>query len=322
MLLRLLTVLTCCSVFCPAQQGGESTEEYDRRKRAAIEAGEVDVKPVGKGEKVVEKDSDEAMEKLTPEQRLQRNIHHGAASFCTFVATPKPARLMPGQSGVIVVTAILKGQAVLPSPAPLELVSPPTQGLITLGSLAFRPAEPGRLAAGYVGRPVYDNWAIFEVPVTMGAGAVVGRKVPVGLELKFDLFDGTSAQPIGRFLDRANTEIEVGQSADPSVAGGMKPAVPPAAGPGVSAPTGEPKTASTDADAGTRKPPETRIEAAPSLVAPDRPQPEHAAAPQTTPAPAPGVTDEEGGLPLPLMLGGGTALLALVLLFARRKGTR
>lgn len=307
MLLRSLFVLTTLCALALAQGGEAEEAERVRRKQAAIDEGS-DVKEAGKGD-----NPDDAAEKdrlLTPEQRLARNVRHGASNFCTFVATPKPAKLMPGQTGVLVVTAILKGQAVLPSPAPLEITSPATQGLATLGSATFRPAEPGRLHQGYLGRPVYDNWAIFEVPVTMSPEAQVGRKQPVVLDFKFDLYDGMSAQAVGRFLDRAATEIEVGQSADPSVSIGHRQAgtgpvvaVVPAGADGTDAARGSPAA-----------PPSRTVEAAPV-----------AAAGQAAPTPVAGpqddslLVDEGSPLPVPLLVGGGALVVALLLLLARRK---
>lgn len=166
----------------------------------------------------------EEFEKLTPEERLARNISNGASAHCRFYTSFRPAKLMPGQSGTMLVTMTFHGAAVLPAPPAIEMVSGPRQGPVTVGTLAVRPAEPGRLASGYLGRPVYDNFAVFEIPVTLTGEAPIGSKQPVSVELKFDLYDGVSAQPIGRFVDRATGEIEVGQQPDPKVV------VPPRSG--------------------------------------------------------------------------------------------
>ena len=118
----------------------------------------------------------------------------------------------------MLVTMTFHGAAVLPAPPAIEMLSGPRQGPVTVGALAVRPAEAGRLASGYLGRPVYDNFAVFEIPVTLAGEAEIGSKQPVSVEFKFDLYDGVSAQPIGRFVDRATGEIEVGQQPDPKVA--------------------------------------------------------------------------------------------------------
>ena len=64
---------------------------------------------------------------------------------------------------------------------------------------------------------------MLRVPVTMGTDAKLGSKQPVALDLQFDIFDGTSAQVVGRFIERVTTKIEVGQYIDPPVAGRSAP---------------------------------------------------------------------------------------------------
>jgi hypothetical protein len=317
MFLRTLLALTCLAAFTPAQRGGDQESARAQRKRAAIEQG-VEFREDGSDgtKEGGKRQPDEEWEKLTPEERLNRNIRSGANAYCTFVANPKPAKLMPGQTGVLVITAILKGSTVIPSPAPLEVISASLGGMATIGTPAFRPAEIGKggLAKGYLGRPVYDNWAIFELPITMSADAVVGRKVPIAIEMRFDLFDGASAQTIGRFLDRVSAEIEVGQAADPSVVGG----VPSAAQSGrvVQAAGDSQSDAEKDADRKTAGSTRAVGAAAPPLVA------ESPAALPVAPSgvPAPALTLEDSSLPMPLLLGAGSVIvLVLILILARRK---
>jgi hypothetical protein len=310
MLLRTLLLLTVLPSLLPAQQGEEEAERA-RRKLEAIQAGG-DVKGEEKGL------PDDALEKMTPEQRLNHNIRHGAANLCSFVATPKPAKLMPGQSGVLVVTAILKANAVLPVPPPFEVLSGAQQGLVTLGAPAFRSAEPGKLNGFYRGKPVYDNWAIFEVPVTMSPAAELGRQQPVSLEMKFDLYDAGAGQPIGRFIDRVAATLEVGRAADPAAQAAPRSGAVVATGNAPAAASGA-ATGSGD-DAQHNRPAETRtvVVAAPA-------QPELApaagavAAAGGEPLAAPELPDDGAGLPLPLWIAGAAALLAVVLLLARRR---
>jgi hypothetical protein len=252
------------------------------------------------------KELPEGEEKLTPEERLRRNITTGASNFCRFHTSLRPAKLMPGETGTMLVAAILQGQAVLPAPAPLELVQTVQSSPVAVGGLAVRPAELGRLAAGYVGRPVYENYAIFEVPVTLAAEAQVGKKYPVAVDLKFDLYDGASAQPIGRFLDRATLEIEVGRVPDPVVPTGAAAAT--ASGP---APTtieaSKPEAVAPPA------PVSGAIVVAPEPVAP-------AAAPNVASDAAASLSVEpEAGMPVVLIAGAGALLLGIVVLLARKR---
>jgi len=312
MLFRILTCVFLLSAIGVAQGGSEGEEaERIRAKRAALqEAGDLKEEE-GKGT------PDEAMAEMTPEQRLNASLRHGAGNFCTFVATPKPARLLPGQSGVVVVTAVLRSRAVLQAPAPIELTSTPNQGLVTLaGQPQFRPAEPGRIESAYRGKPVYDNYAIFEVPVTMSPQAQIGQKQVVSLELKFDLFDGSTAQTIGRFLDRCSTEIEVGRAADPAVAGATRALQglgSPRAGSGAATAAGSP-----DAELGNAPPAPDRkvVAAAPELVSGDTQPVRAEPGPQTSAAPP---VDEDALIPLPLWIAGGALGLLVLLMLQRRR---
>lgn len=291
----------------------EAREFADKQRALRAERGEKeDLSEEARSMKEAEE-----LSRLTPEERLARMVHTNASAYCRFVAAVKPQKLMPGQSGVIVVSALLNGQAVLPSPAPMEMIGARQQGFVSLGEPGFHPADLARQAAGYAGRPVYDNYAIFEVPVTIAADAKVGDKQAVVLDLRFDIYDGASAQPIGRFVDRAHTEVEVGRPADPIVQGGA------ARGPASEA-SGATSTAPAPANAGAAPAPaaseeqvlrgqEPAVPAAPIDSAPAESQPPAGDAGWSPPA------DDGGMLPLPVWIGGGALLLVIVLMLARKK---
>ena len=267
----------------------------------------------GKGKEKEGVLSEEEEKNLTPEQRLARNITSGAGSYCRFVGAMIPPKLMPGQQGTIRVAVAMLGAAVLPSPPPLELLSPPNMNKVSLGGLTVHPAEPGVLAAGYRGRPVYENTMILEVPATMGTEVKLGEKVSFSLDFRFDLYDGVSAQPIGRFVDHVVVEAEVGTSPDPAVPGlGTKP-------PAVAVTASETPVASAPVASNTSAP-----------LAGQNPMPANApppsateSAPNTTsssaPAVAPSTEDQDSGPPFVLFGVGGVVVLALVVLLARKK---
>lgn len=302
MLLRTLLTLVCLNAIAPCQNGeaGEETANPDVTRRIN-EAKEKS----GRGDKETDK-----KENLTPEQMLARNITSGASAFCRFYATVKPAKLMPGQSGVVSVAAILLGDAVIPSPPPMELIGAAQQGVVGLGAMSFLPAEPGKHAKGYLGRPVYDNYAIFEVPVTVSPDAEIGKKQRVAIDMKFDLYDGNSGQPVGRFVDQVSTEIEIGRALDPAVA------VPREGAARSSAEGG--KTAIEPTASQVAEPKPKRVlegSVTPAAAPPPVPQ-QSDAAPEMPPV---GVDASETLLPLPVLVGGGVLLLGIVLLLARKK---
>lgn len=316
---RLLPLLLVVS-WLPSQDDRLSEREAAMEKRIRERAERAD--GGGKGEvsdKDMKESEAEALERLTPEERLARNVRNNASAFCRFVGAIKPQKLMPGQSGVMVVSALMNGQAVLPSPAPMELIGSRQQGVVSLGDLSFHPAELGTQAAGYAGRPVYDNYAVFEIPVTVAGDATIGTKQPVVVDLRFDIYDGFSAQPIGRFVDRFTTELEVGRALDPAVQGGA--ALPssatdtePAARPATSNPTAG--SAVSGPAAGQRwisgQDPATIAEPAPAAEPSDSAV--VASARDWTPLP-----EDSGMLPLPVWIGGGVLLLVIVLMLARKK---
>lgn len=249
---------------------------------------------------------------------LDNNMPRRGALHCEFRADLRPAKLMPGQSGVVFVTMLLKERAVLPAPAPLKLTSPAAQGLLTFGSPIFHEAGLGTLAPGYRGRPVYDNYAIFEVPVTVQPGGelAIGTKLPVNLEFQYDLHDGETGNLLGQFVDRAGTNVEIGQALDPAVVGGYSSPVMASA---VEAPAAgnrgraqvEPEADSRPAAIGGTSLP-VQVEPTPTVVPDAGPE-----AGNETPLFNGSAGEEE--LPTTLIAVGAGLLLLLVLLLARRR---
>lgn len=310
---RFLAALLTLSVLAPGQRGGGEEEQAEReRMRQAAKAERAQKGGAEKEEPSEEEQKRMAeFERLTPEERLARNIISGASSLCRFHVAMKPARLLPGQSGTLLITATLQGSAVIPSPAPVELMSPAQQGLVHFGALVVRPADLGsQLAPGYIGRPVYDNYAIFELPVSLAGDAQIGKKYPVVVDIKFDLYDGNNAQPLGRFLDRATAEIEAGAVVDPIVSMPTKSSEPIAPTP-VSGVAEAIKPASAPAPQ-------------PSSLSGSQGKPLESPAVPTAPvssgeATLPPVDDGDGGLPILPIAIGGALLLGVVLLLVRRR---
>lgn len=331
MLIRRLLPLLLLATWLPGQDDRLTEKEQEMEKRIRMRAERAESPEEREKLETLQKErrdkegsdgdgmsEEEALKRLTPEERLARTVRTNASAFCRFVAAIKPPKLMPGQSGVMVVSALLNGQAVLPSPPPMEMTGARQQGFVTLGEIGFHPAGLASQAAGYAGRPVYDNYAIFEIPVTVAADASVGTKQPVVVDLRFDIYDGVTAQPIGRFFDRATAEVEVGRMLDPMVQGGRPAAAAPA--------DVDPSTAS--AGGTTAANPGTPTETAGKVIRGQEPtlasEPDGVPS-ATTPQPAAPIGDwapipDDGGmLPLPVWLGGGALLVVIVLMLARRK---
>lgn len=305
--LLLAAVLPCQER--PSEAEGDRNA-MDRRIRAAKAGSASEAKLLLEEGKITE----EELNGIMARANATREGVHGASAFCRFFTAMKPAKLMPGQTGTLVVTGVLSGQAVIPAPAAMERVSGTQAGLVTFGALSIRPPEIGRLAPGYLGQPVYDNYVVMEIPVTMSTQAEVGKKQPVQVDFRFEIFDGTTAQSIGRFIDRATAEVEVGQALDPAVKGFVGGDTKALAG-----------------DDGVTLDHVAKVESAPAAV-PAGPSrviegqvtrvDDGVIAPPADSGHASGdpvVGTEEPMALMPILIGGGLLLLVVILMVARKK---
>jgi len=312
---RLLLAFTVLAVVTPCQreEGERLTPEQMKEMRERM----ADERRGGDDEKEAMRKRE--MANMTPEERLNRSMRRGAAQHCLFVATMKPEKLLPGESGVMMVSALLKGSTVMEAPARIEITQTVGAAPVVLGALTAHPAGMGTLAEAYMGRPVYDNTAIFEVPVTMNPDVKLGEKHTVAFDVKFDLHDGTSAKPVGRFLERISAIVEVGKALDPAVA---PAAGQPRAQPAVEAVQPEVDTGATNVVDPDRAGDEEKvIHGADPAPLPSMPDPAEAEPPveSDTEDARPGVDAGGSGLPTPLLLGGGGLLLVVVVLLLARK---
>ena len=163
--------------------------------------------------------SDAQWEQMTPEEQLSANVRRGAKSYCRFNVSCRPAQLLPGQSGVVMIVASLLGSAVLPAPLNLTVTSRIPSNTVAMGDFSARPAPIGTMSAAYLGQPVYENTVVLELPVTMGSSLTLGDKQSVSADLQFDIYDGESGQPVGRFIERVSTDVLIAAHLDPVVAG-------------------------------------------------------------------------------------------------------
>jgi len=248
------------------------------------------------------------------------NMPRHARGMCHMVSAIHPNRIAPGTTGTGIVTMILEGDAVLTAPAPVQFQYVENQGPVTLAAAAFRPAKKARIAQAFAGREAYDNYAIFEVPLTVAAGTPHGRQ-QVNMVLTFDLHHAQSGALLGKFSDSVTIDIEVGiptASSNLMQVGGAGAAAVPG-GQGGLAP-------STLTPAPQPKPPE--------LTFPNRPEvqanlPAGETPPGATPSapaeplggdPIP-LVDEGGGLPILMvaMVAGSLLVLVILMLVLRKK---
>ena len=157
-----------------------------------------------------------------------------ARGHCRFDGTIQPRRLMPGQTGKLILTMMLEGDSVMPAPSTLSLKG--AQGGMAIGSWSMLPAQPGRIAPAYMGQPVYDNWAVIEATVTMPSEARLGEKRSAVLDLEFDLSSGSTGQSFGHFRESVSVPCEVGVALNPNVVSLPSAPVAPSSAPAEAAP--------------------------------------------------------------------------------------
>lgn len=312
---RILAVLLLVGTVASAQeeQGGALSPEAIKALRSA----RGDKAETSEGEKPDE--SRRNWKDLTPEERLDASLRRGSKAYCRFVAACRPPKLMPGQSGTLLITAILQGQSVLPAPLQMTMTPRVPGDMVSVGSLAAHPAEPGTMAKAYIGRPVYENTAVFEMPITMAATAKLGQKQPVAVDLQFDIYSGDSGQAVGRFVERVSTDIEVAPYVEPAVNGRSTPPPQDAAQPVPVAPA----ASSNDegrSDASASKPADDAMGGVALPVPALGTGPEEVLEPQSTGgSELPPTGSEGGGVPPMLIVGGVAFLLVMVLLLMRKK---
>src|SRR5690606_25952266 len=165
---RILAILILFAAVAPAQGEGPGSvltpDQIKAMRNARTQKGEPD-------DGAVQGERDEKWSQMTPEQRLEASVRRGSKAHCTFVGTCRPPQLLPGQSGTMIISAILRGPSVLPAPLAMTMTPRVAAGVATLGGLTARPALPGTMSKAYLGQPVYENTAVMEVPVVMGTQA-------------------------------------------------------------------------------------------------------------------------------------------------------
>lgn len=273
----------------------------------------VDVELVEKGEKEGFDPESGAKGKFTLDKTPQVLTARG---HCRFDGSIQPRRLLPGQTGRMLVTMMFEGDTVMTAPSTLQLKG--AQGGMAVGAWSVLPAQKGTVASAYRGQPVYDNWAVIEASVTMPADARLGEKRNAVLELEFDLNSGSTGQALGHFRDSINIPCEVGTTANPVVSAALP--VGGSAPKSAAAPTTQPEAGSTNSAATeTQAEPATRSTQAAEVTDPVRVPTDNGSSDLGSSAElAP--TVEESTKDQLLIVGGGAAfLIVLVAVFLLRR---
>jgi len=145
------------------------------------------------------------------------NPFPGSRGYCIIRGSVQPRRIAPGGTGTVVLTMLLEKNFVMTSPANLEFDYLPEQGSIRVGRPVLRPAREGTLETMFKGQPVYDNYAVIDVPISVAPDAKFGEH-HVRLKTIFDITNGTTGQLFQRFLEPTGAVVEVGEAIPENIA--------------------------------------------------------------------------------------------------------
>lgn len=149
----------------------------------------------------------------------QPGIIGGLDRFMLPVTSIEPARIPPGGTGTLVITLALREGAVLAGAPDLELRYSPAQAPAQLGVWALGEPSIGTEEGAFRGKPVYENYAIVRIPLSVDAAAAHG-KYQLSASIIAKLSDPRLGTALGQFQGPAIGQLVVG----PALPTPLKPA--------------------------------------------------------------------------------------------------
>ncbi|MBI5852733.1 MAG: hypothetical protein HZB39_17110 [Planctomycetes bacterium] len=136
-------------------------------------------------------------------------IGGGLDRFMVPVTSIEPARIPPGGTGTLIIAFVMREGAVLATAADLELKYSPAQSPAQLGTWTIDDPKPGTGEGAFRGKPVFENYAIVRIPLSVDAGAAHG-KYPLSASVIAKLADPRLGANIGQFQGPATAQLVVG----------------------------------------------------------------------------------------------------------------
>ena len=179
----------------PPQQGEGQTNQSKQSGSAG--GGATD----GAATKPVDPDNPTAGEVLV-------NTSRGSKFFAA-LASVRPRRLAPGETGVLhVVVTLRPGRVVLPD-ALIFLNVKRDKGPWVLGQTELKPARLAEYAKHYAGKPVYDDTIEFEVPLTVAADAKHDKYSLAGY-VQLEVTNGSDGKSLGLIAGGLVGRVHIG----------------------------------------------------------------------------------------------------------------
>jgi len=134
-----------------------------------------------------------------------------SASFFQALASLRPRRLAPGESGTLhVVVSLRPARVVLPS-GHIELHLDEESSPLQYGPIKRKPARVAELEERFKGQEVYDDSIEFEVPVTALAEAKADKHILKGY-VRLDVTEATTGKSLGRITGSLMGYANIGAS--------------------------------------------------------------------------------------------------------------
>lgn len=228
-----------------------------------------------------------------------------------------PSRLGPGQSGEVRIVMMFRGENVIEGSSHFAATFEAVQGPLSLGPAQLDPASPGRLVELFAGQPVYENTAMFRIPITVDPAAKHSR-YPVRFTIEGDVTSGKTGVAMGRHELLAAGAVEVGE---PLPTPGIRAANASVRGDVVPTPSEASAVRQPTAGSTTPKQPSTGSTATEGVgegvLSDPTPAESDSSEPMVEGTTLPGAEDR--GPPMAILAAGGAVLVVLLLLLLGRR---
>jgi hypothetical protein len=144
-------------------------------------------------------------------------------------AYPNPRRMAPGQSGTLKVMAFFGGSCVALPGNHIKLKLQPVDGLV-FGVPVLQAAQKGTIDGAFRGKPVYDDFMLFDVPLQVSEVVKPPKKIYLEGDLDLELHSSKTGAKLGVFTVKVGGRVPVGKPLPEShlvVGGQTKPAKGP-----------------------------------------------------------------------------------------------
>ncbi len=132
-----------------------------------------------------------------------------ANDVCRASVSSKPRRLTPGRSGMVKVLVTIGGDFLAQSGAHIVLELANVEGF-TFGAPTLEPAKPSRKQGPFQGKPVHDDFLLFNVAVDVASSVKPQNQIYITGTVTLDLHDGKTGVEMGRFFADVVGRVNVG----------------------------------------------------------------------------------------------------------------